>query len=498
MRCVLTAVLALSLTTVLGAQTTWYVDAGACGPIADGTAKNPFCTIQDAVDAASSGDTVLIGAGLYKQDVVMPGSQLRLVGMEGATATKLEAQEIGAIFVSPGADVRMEGLGFSDRWGIVSTDARVEIVRCRFVRCFGYDFEGGAITATGSDLIITNSLFEENESLYGGSIYADGGSARIEGCNFLYGDAYDGGGLFLQGMDEVTIAHCRFHRMHAEKNGSAMIVSGERVLMEDSLFTGNGVWDYGGTALIGGTYTTIRRCSFLENGTAHGSAGALSAGGVELWISDCEFIRNGAAEGGALLGWATRGVVERCYFEGNLSSAGSYPGETGLGGAILTSSRLRIERCAFVSNIATGNSGWGPDGQGGAIYGPVDAYNCTFYRNQAIGRYAGEPTGGAVAGGATLNDCIVWKNVPDQLDASSAARWSDVQGGWGGIGNFNAPPYFVDPDRGDLRLRPSSPCIDAGDPALMDPDGSRLDVGAFPFSRSPLRGGGSSAMPGNL
>ena len=51
-----------------------------------------------------------------------------------------------------------------------------------------------------------------------------------------------------------------------------------------------------------------------------------------------------------------------------------------------------------------------------------------------------------------------------------------------GTGNINADPLFVDPENGDYRLQAASPCIDAGDPdSPLDPDGTRADMGAFPF-----------------
>jgi len=48
--------------------------------------------------------------------------------------------------------------------------------------------------------------------------------------------------------------------------------------------------------------------------------------------------------------------------------------------------------------------------------------------------------------------------------------------------NINQDPLFVVPLHGDFRLRPDSPCIDAGNPdAEEDPDGSVPDIGLIPF-----------------
>ena len=70
--------------------------------------------------------------------------------------------------------------------------------------------------------------------------------------------------------------------------------------------------------------------------------------------------------------------------------------------------------------------------------------------------------------------------------------YSDIQVSDPGETNINANPLFVDPDNGDLHLRPDSPCIDAGTngapdlpdydfeghPRIMDGDGGPVvDMG---------------------
>ena len=63
---------------------------------------------------------------------------------------------------------------------------------------------------------------------------------------------------------------------------------------------------------------------------------------------------------------------------------------------------------------------------------------------------------------------------------------NNIEGGWEGEGNIDADPQFTDPENGDFTLQFTSPCIDAGDPnSPLDPDGTRADIGAYPFFQIP-------------
>jgi hypothetical protein len=59
--------------------------------------------------------------------------------------------------------------------------------------------------------------------------------------------------------------------------------------------------------------------------------------------------------------------------------------------------------------------------------------------------------------------------------------YCNISQSWPGLGNLTGDPQFVN-DTNDFNLKAGSPCIDAGDPAAgLDPDGTRVDLGAYPL-----------------
>jgi hypothetical protein len=81
----------------------------------------------------------------------------------------------------------------------------------------------------------------------------------------------------------------------------------------------------------------------------------------------------------------------------------------------------------------------------------------------------------------TVTNCVLWGDNLDEIsgNGSPTVTYSNVQGGFPGTGNIDADPLFVDPDSGDFRLLPDSPCIDAGDNTAV-PDGIDTDLDGNP------------------
>jgi hypothetical protein len=87
--------------------------------------------------------------------------------------------------------------------------------------------------------------------------------------------------------------------------------------------------------------------------------------------------------------------------------------------------------------------------------------------------------------GLTVQNSIVAQSgLAVDARASITWRYNDTTGTFSGMsptghdGNIATDPGFVDPS-GDYHLAPGSACINAGDPSISDPDGSRADMGAY-------------------
>jgi hypothetical protein len=453
-----------ALAQVAGAQQKiWYVDDDAVPPGA-GTQQSPFPSIQQAIShAASQGDRVLVAPGTYRELIDFQGKTLVLRG-SGADTTVLDGSGLGwtIVTIGPGCGPGTRLVGFTLRGadpfdiphgggvfcdgstalirecrfvdnalapskvdlgaGVCAVDATVDVVRCEFVNCRALNL-GGGVFGWNSRVRVDESSFTDCSAMYGGG----GAAAGRQGA-------------------ELEFVRCVFRAnvSYEDAGGAIILESGSRALIQDSEFTANVAWDQrvgGGLAIVGpGSTATIERTVFSQNvgrrGAAIFSASSFSA-------SDCAFLENRAsstwdfAAGGAITGPGT--ILRSVFWRNSVQGVG---GATE-GGAV---DRCFLDRCTLAGNSIAGTGN------------------------------------GSAASNSTLRNCVVWGNTGGSALHASGATWSDIDAPTPGIGNLSADPRFVSASTGDLRLLPGSPCIDSGDPASSnDPDGTRADMGAFPF-----------------
>lgn len=133
--------------------------------------------------------------------------------------------------------------------------------------------------------------------------------------------------------------------------------------------------------------------------------------------------------------------------------------------------------------------------EGGGIF-HADAL-VQFINNTVVSRPNGAGRGIAVngrSGSICYNNIVAGYTVGFYLEENPVIDYNctyDNQGyngppGTGGAHAISADPRFLDASNSEFFLKPDSPCIDAGhpDPQYNDVDGTRADMGAFPYEET--------------
>ena len=248
----------------------------------------------------------------------------------------------------------------------------------------------------------------------------------------------------------------------------------------------------GGGVFVRGASPTLLDVTIREN-QAWDGAGLYLADGAAPLLSNVTIVDNVASDdGGGLYAWQSAPVLNHVRLAGNEAQ-----GQDGGGMVVKENSAAVLTHVVFAGNSA-------PDDGGGLRVKDSDAelHHVVFVGNRAgdgaalavksslatldgvvMAYNAASSQGGAIyeknGGSAVLSYCNAWSNTPSNYDGSGG-----MVDPTGIDGNVSMQPHFLDTSAADvadwdLHLAATSPLIDTGDPAVLDPDGSRADMGAY-------------------
>jgi len=226
--------------------------------------------------------------------------------------------------------------------------------------------------------------------------------------------------------------------------------------------------------------------------------------------------------GGGIYNWGSRPTIANCTLTGNRAnvSGGGIANEIapfGAGDALVINCLMFTNFAFRQADGGSGPGGGNPLRGGGAIFNNQSSpgiYWGTLAENYTDPSYISDPidhglnSAGIYTWDANtlVNSSIVWNNNPGGIRHESSmgavnstvVTYSDVQGGYLGVGNLNVDPLFGNVTYiGLLGLvyvpQVGSPVCDAGDPAITGgddmlgvprplPAGGRVDMGAYEVS----------------
>lgn len=533
-----------------------YVDDNAGGANDGSCWTDAFAHLQDALAVALPGDEVRVAQGIYKPDQgagqslgdqaaafqLVGGTVLR-GGYAGLGAADPDERDVQLYHTVLSGDLSGDDTEVQHAYELVGEPARADnsehIVRILGARtevmlggfcvtaatqtaiecedasvvasdCVftlnGAGDDGGAIYSHGGDLVLEQCTFTSNWApAQGGAVFADSGcSVTMTACSFT-GNCAGGGGAAAFKYGEVTMAGCAFELNTARGPGAVFCMAGT-LHARDCTFRRNS------TLLPNSARTT----GSFATGAGGGALGLINTrgGGSEATVADCLFEGNLARTGGAINSDGGT-VLHDCVFSGNRADEA---------GAIYGYFVGSFRNCVFAGNRA--NTG-GAAGLRCSSHTAREFINCTFFANRAGDGNAIKHDRCSSVGSREpirMANCIVWDGAAEfatAVDDQSIAieiTFSDVLGGWPGVGNIDVDPCFVDPGHwdpngtpekpeddfwvgGDYHLKShagrwdpvtltwvrdavTSPCLDAGDPntpigSEPFPTGGFVNLGAY-------------------
>jgi hypothetical protein len=415
--------------------TVLYVDLNSTNPTPPYTNWLTAATnIQDAVDATSDGDQILVTNGIYQTGGrVFSGN--RVVVDKAVTVQSVNGP---ALTVIDGTD------------GVRCVHLASNAVLAGFTLtngAAGYSY-GGGVFCDSTNTYVLNCVIENSSAEYGGG-GAYGGT--LDHCTF---SGNSGGNAHYPGTGGGA-AHSSVLNYCTLSGNSAVWEGGgaESCTMNNCTLAGNVGFNGGGAES-----STLNQCTLKGNQAYYNGGGAESS-----TLFSCTLSNNTAS--GYKGGGANGGILNHCTLKNNW---GNYGG--GAADAVLND-------C-----LITGNSSY----YGGGVYQSA-LTNCTVAANTVnfnVSSIAG-------ADSSTLNNCIVYDNAGDNYDSSTLNYCCTTPLPDNGIGNFTDTPVFVDLAGGDFHLQSNSPCINAGNNAYVSTDvdldgnprivGDAVDIGAYEF-----------------
>jgi len=502
-------------------QTSLYVDLSHTAGPWEGTASEPYQSIQEAVNHASDGYTIHIAEGTYLENVVISNLAITLTGTDPddpniIADTIIDGRKLGSVITLNDANSTIEGLtitnGLAENGGALYSHNSSPIIRLCIIRDNKADTDdersrGGGIYNDSGNPVIIDTDFKRNRIGklhdydlygYGGAFYNEAGRVIFARCSFEYhhaGEYFGYGGALYNYEGTIALTDCSFQYNRttgSDAYGGAVFNDRGNTVIVNCSFIENECdgWSGGsGGAIYSGDLgtLTITNSSFLNNnsisGQLYGEGGAVYSGG-DLTIKDSLFQENMAhaqlmeeASGGAVRAEGPSTVITNTDFIGNFC----YVRESGYGGALYCSGDPILQNCLFAENTCSKGTLSGTENNllGGGLYvtGNPTLVNCTIYGNKTYNQVT-PPVGAGIycTGTATLLNCILWANsVNDQVVQAAQIQgdfadisYSCIQD-WthGGVGNINDDPLFADPNHLDFHLKSHYGRWDPKQPAWM-------------------------------
>lgn len=422
-----------------------------------------YQTIQSAIDVANNDDVILVAPGIYVENINFGGKAIVVVSQYGPDSTVIDGNQEGSVVTFANGetfDSVIEGFTITNGSGTFFDPY--------------WEYGGGGIYCNSSAPTIRYNVITGNTANNGGGIGAVYNAPIVITHNSIFGNSANvtpgkiggGGGIAVAYDSDAEISHNNIFNNYSGKAGGGIAIG----FNCDPNVINNTIRDNVASDYAGGIQIYSYTAGTFENNIISGntSLGSNGAGGISCRLGSYSVINNNIIFDNST---ATYGGGIRCFNDATPT---------------------------IINNIIIGNraaiSGGGIECDIGAF---ANIMNTVLWNNEAsVGTE-------------------MWIGARDGSSAVLTISYSDIKGGlasvyvdtgstlnWG-AGMIENNPMFRNQNAEDFHLMAiecgdstDSPCIDAGNPLVIDKildcfwglSSERSDMGAY--------GGGDSVLVG--
>lgn len=298
-------------------------------------------TIQQAIDAAIDGQSIVVAPGRYFETIDLLGKAIIVESSGGPGVTTIDGGGSGSVVVftsGEGPSTRLSGFsitnGLAPDGGGVRCEAASSptIVDCIVLGNEATDDGGGVYVIQGSNPTFLGCTIRDNLcGDDGGGLLCAGASPMLVECDIIGNRAEggsttpNGGGLHTREGSLAVIARCVIARNHAQQGAGGIRCFGSDAMILDCLLVGNT------TDTAGGAIRAYDSEPIITNCTIVGNVAATTGGGIDSEASSASVITNCIVWGNIAptqaqigAGSVISATVTYCDVEGGWAGVGNF------------------------------------------------------------------------------------------------------------------------------------------------------------------------------
>jgi Periplasmic copper-binding protein (NosD) len=218
-----------------------------------------YPSIQAAIDAAAPGDTVLVAAGHYSEQIDFQAKAITVASESGAEQTTIDGGGFGAVVV-----INANGGETPVLRGFTVTGGG------------GNSFPDGAIDTSGGPALIENNIITGNRFCDDGAVSAAFSTATIRDNvisdnSQVCSGGVGGAGVSIRGDGSVQVLHNVISgNIHSAAAGGVGLFAAGRPTIEGNVIKNNVGWQGGGMSLFNDSDALIENNIIVGNQAAQG------------------------------------------------------------------------------------------------------------------------------------------------------------------------------------------------------------------------------------